>query len=293
MYLWDHFMNMHFYLFLLRGFHRPPELCLSPSPALSLTSASRLTTQKHLWGQNRDVVSSEYNVTWHKTCMNADCMSVIPQSILDLHNGFSISSLELNAKQKMLLVFVREWMNEFTASGDLSSWASKMKDLEPHTGNMWCSSRVYLTSSSQNALLPIWIKTNTYSTYTIDLYHLKQLESKTFYFILFPIHFSVYSKFCFIVTFRLPLSLVPAFFFLLAAMVWCREAWPQEGVERHKWGNASFILTFMKRSVTSTMNVSMLELWHNKHSWIYTADYTQRGSGVWSYHRSVPQLNFG
>ncbi len=45
--------NMHSYLFLLRDCHRPPVLCLSPSPAFSLTSASRLTTQKHLWGQKQ------------------------------------------------------------------------------------------------------------------------------------------------------------------------------------------------------------------------------------------------
>lgn len=167
MYLWDHFMNMHFYLFLLRGFHRPPVLCLSPSPAFSLTSASRLTTQKHLWGQNRDVVSSEYNVTWHKTCMNADCMSAIPQSVLDLHNGFSSSSLiELNAKPKMQLVLVREWMNSLHQV-TLAAELVKMKDLEPHIGNMWCSSRVHLTSSSQNALLPMRIKRNTYSISTI------------------------------------------------------------------------------------------------------------------------------
>lgn len=202
--------------------------------------------------------------------------------------------------KKTQLVFVRDWLDSLH---QVISTAEpvKMKDLEPHTGNMWCSSRVHLISSSQNTLLPTWIKRNTYST-SIRV-HLKKKKSnkvseknfkhwKTKHFISFysRFDFSVYSKFCFIVTFHLPLSLLHIFS-LLAAMVWCWEAWPQEGVERHKWDNASLILTFMKLSVTSTMNVSMLELWHNKHSWNYTADYTERGSSVWSYHGSAPQPN--
>ncbi len=49
------------------------------------------------------------------------------------------------------------------------------------------------------------------------------------------------------------------------------EVWLQKGVERHQWGNACLTLTLMKRSVTSTLNISPLELWRCK----YTSGFIQ------------------
>lgn len=115
-------MNKHFYLFLLRGFHRPPALCLSPSPAFSLTSVSRLTTQKHLWGQNRDVVSSEYMAQNMHECRLHECDSSV--STWSSQWVFYQQSYWVKCQTKNA-VSVCEGLNEFIASGDLSSWASK------------------------------------------------------------------------------------------------------------------------------------------------------------------------
>lgn len=186
MYLCNHFMNMHFYLFLLRGCHRPPVLCLSPSPAFSLMSASRLTTQKHLWGRTEmlSVQSIMPRGTKHAWVQ-------IPQSVLDLHTGFSTSQsywVKCQTK-KMQLVFVRDGMNSLY---QVTSTAEpvKMKDLVPHT----CD--VHLVSSQMLhwiCLLQMWI-TETLTPpllvfrkkymYCIRNNHLKCLESKIlFHFI--------------------------------------------------------------------------------------------------------------